>query len=531
MRCRAHLFGVNKYLSRWFSKWLSQYARNWPRHPSHWLSRYFLWLGILVAVTGLRWVLAAYVPLSPDEAYYRLWALAPAAGYLDHPPMVALCMRLGMLIGGDTAFGLRFMAPVLMALSSLCLVAAVSVWLGREEGRAAGVGSAILFNATLAIGIGAMIMTPDTPLIFFVSVILWLLSCLCARGSMRESGWLWLGIAFVAGLALDSKYSAALPIIGVGIWICLSSESRRCLRTIWLWLAIALGGGVISPVLWWNATHHWASFLKQGGRVGNWHPAQALKFMGELLGGQVGLMTPLIFVLFIGGCVCLWQKRDRFSVLLLCTILFPLCVFIQHAMGARVQANWPLVIYPALALAGACWYPRWWFYAPVLGILLTSVVIGQALWAPLPLSPHRDVMARQVGGWRNFAKTVDVVVPLGLPIMADDYGLASELAFYMPQQGPKKRVVVAVGARWRLFTLPHPACGMQGYLVRSHRRTDQPSKAWFDVSKKLFVSLERRQKGVILDRYALYRVKLHCEGKKVSVLEAARLPSPLMGVL
>ena len=37
------------------------------------------------------------MPLSPDEAYYWVWSHALAAGYLDHPPMVALWVRAGTL--------------------------------------------------------------------------------------------------------------------------------------------------------------------------------------------------------------------------------------------------------------------------------------------------------------------------------------------------------------------------------------------------------------------------------------------------
>lgn len=51
-------------------------------------------LAALAALTLFRLMVAACVPLTPDEAYYRLWALAPAASYFDHPPMVALWIRL-----------------------------------------------------------------------------------------------------------------------------------------------------------------------------------------------------------------------------------------------------------------------------------------------------------------------------------------------------------------------------------------------------------------------------------------------------
>ena len=42
----------------------------------------------LLALTALRLVVAALVPLSPDEAYYWMWSRHLAGGYFDHPPMV-----------------------------------------------------------------------------------------------------------------------------------------------------------------------------------------------------------------------------------------------------------------------------------------------------------------------------------------------------------------------------------------------------------------------------------------------------------
>ena len=53
----------------------------------------------------LRLVAAAMTPLTFDEAYYWAWSKQLAGGYYDHPPMVALVIRLGTLIAGDTGAG------------------------------------------------------------------------------------------------------------------------------------------------------------------------------------------------------------------------------------------------------------------------------------------------------------------------------------------------------------------------------------------------------------------------------------------
>ena len=56
----------------------------------------------ILAFTTLRLLAAAWTPLTFDEAYYWLWSRHLAFGYYDHPPMVALLIRAGTLIAGDT---------------------------------------------------------------------------------------------------------------------------------------------------------------------------------------------------------------------------------------------------------------------------------------------------------------------------------------------------------------------------------------------------------------------------------------------
>ncbi|MFT8418548.1 MAG: glycosyl transferase, partial [Acetobacter sp.] len=235
-----------------------------------------------------------------------------------------------------------------------------------------------------------------------------------------------------------------------------------------------------------------------------WNPARALGYMGELLGGQVGLATPLVFVFFVGGVWLLWRQRDSFSILLLCMLMLPAAVFVQHALGARVQANWPVVLYPILALAAAHVTWPWWKSAGFLGVGLAGVVCVQAAFMPWRLSPHLDMTLRQMGGWPVFARTVSSLVPADMPLVADEYGLASELAFYAPD-----RAVLGVEPRWELFDLPHPACGAQAYLVLSHRRQREPDTRLFEVLGTL-PDQTRGRRGIVADTYSVFHVRLRC---------------------
>nr|WP_243444220.1 hypothetical protein [Acetobacter persici] len=56
------------------------------------------------------------------------------------------------------------------------------------------------------------------------------------------------------------------------------------------------------------------SFLKQGGRTSDWHPAKMLTYFGELLGGQVGLASPGVFLFFWGASGCCGGKKTASPV-------------------------------------------------------------------------------------------------------------------------------------------------------------------------------------------------------------------------
>ncbi|MFT8656078.1 MAG: glycosyltransferase family 39 protein [Acetobacter papayae] len=480
-------------------------------------------LAALAALTLFRLMVAACVPLTPDEAYYRLWALAPAASYFDHPPMVALWIRLGMAVAGDTSLGLRALGPVSTAFGSLLLAHAGALWLHRPDGRPdwiVGARVAVLLNATLAIGLGSIIMTPDTPLIFFVTLLLWSLCWLCAGGP----AWLWLVAGLAAGLGFASKYTMVLPVAGVGLWLVGSYAGRAWLRRPWPWLAACVALPCTLPVVWWNAHHAWASFMRQGGRVLDWQPVRALTFLSELLGGQVGLASGLVFILFVGGCTRLWRRSDAFSALLLCTILCPLAVFVQHALGARVQANWPVLVYPACALAAGVWCPRWWKSAVWLGGVLTLVVMVQAVFAPLRLPVRLDVTLRQMGGWSDFIHTVQIRAAEGYSgpapvLMTENYDLAGEVAFYA-----RGSETVAVEPRWAVFDIPRPACGLQGVLLRPAQEKEAPDPYAFEVLGEASAPVARARRGMVAEWYVMLPVRLRCAPGQAFVRDAASLP-------
>ena len=109
--------------------------------------------------------------------------------------MVALWIRLGTALAGDGALGVRLLGPLSVALASLLLADAADRLL---PGRRAGLRAAALLNATLLFGVGAVLMTPDTPLLVFWIACLWALARLLRQRQCRAGG---SAVGLFAGLA------------------------------------------------------------------------------------------------------------------------------------------------------------------------------------------------------------------------------------------------------------------------------------------------------------------------------------------
>jgi hypothetical protein len=288
---------------------------------------------------------------------------------------------------------------------------------------------------------------------------------------------------------LDSKYTALLLWIGVGLWVLLVPEVRPWLRRWQPWAACAIGFALFAPVLAWNAANDWIGLARQGGRVGDWQPTRALGFLAELVGGQIGLVTPLVWLLCMMGFVAAvrhaWRSIDPGWSLLVALSLPPVLVFVQHAVGDRVQGNWPAIIYPALAVAagGLAIRERWWIGGVGLGFAITLLAYVQATTSLLPFPTKLDPITMRLAGWDGLAEQLLASGLIGGAafLAADGYGLASELAWWMPPDV----TIVGTDDRWRLTVLPPLSMtGQTGLLVRDAGRSDPPDTAkWTNIRR------------------------------------------------
>jgi 4-amino-4-deoxy-L-arabinose transferase-like glycosyltransferase len=368
------------------------------------------------------------------------------------------------------------------------------------------VPAAALLNGTLLVGVGAVTMTPDTPLLLFWTTALWALARLLRSGDGR---W-WLVAGLASGCAMASKYTAGFLGVGIVLWLAWVPGLRRWFRSPMLWLGGALAVAAFAPVVAWNAEHGWASFIRQGGRTGDWDPGAALRHLLELVGGQIGLATPIVFVLMAAGVWIAVRRsltRDPAWALLAAMTAPGLLVFVQHAVGDRVQANWPAIVYPAAAICAAALGWRLWRPAVALGLAVTALAYVQGAVAPFPLPRRLDPTLIRLGGWDGVSRDLEAMRrEQGAGWVASEaYDIASLLAWRAPPGVP----VLGADDRWALFRLPRADGAGPGLLLVSQRRSEPPNAAYwatFEPVGQLVRSRGGVPDGVEAERFRVYRV-------------------------
>lgn len=426
---------------------MSSTSTGLPHHAAHWRHA----LLILGGATVVRLLLAAAVPLFADEAYYWEWSRRLAGGYFDHPPAIAVLIAAGTAVLGDTPLGVRLLPVLAGTLAGYWLMATARHLAGATAARfAAALCAVIPLSAA-----GFVLATPDAPLLAAISGTLFALVRALEGGNaamltagepiliaddtrLAGLGW-WVAAGGAIGVAMASKYTAVLVPAAAALAVTLHPGLRGQLRSPGPWLAVGLASLVMAPVLFWNAHHGWISFRFQLGHGlgtaarGTWWQREL-----DLLGGQFGLMTPILFVLALAAVRrALQPKGDapRFTLAVIATI--GLAFFVYSATRRSVEANWPAIGWlPAILLLAASragtrsvWERRGTWLAGIL----TALALLHVVVPYLPLPARRDPVSK-AHGWERLAGAMDSArAALGgdVHLAANRYQDAAFLAFHM----------------------------------------------------------------------------------------------------
>lgn len=308
-------------------------------HQYEFLSRSYFW--IFAGVVLLKILLAIWVPVTGDEAYFYIWGLFPDYGYYDHPPMIGWWLSLVMQVSDDP-LALRMLAvlaSILPALGSYLMLRRF------HEQRARIVSLLMLFVPIFTIGI---LITTDTAFILFG---LMSIAC-CQRAIFANSKWLFLLSGVLLGFSFLGKYFAAL--IGFGFLVHFLLFARDKATGL---LFIILGTlPAIGLNLYWNWQHCGYNIMFN---LVNRHGDEGLQWINLPL-----YITSLTYLLMPWVLWYFWKYRATLSKgirkhqlgVWLTTALLPLGLFLLLSPVARIGLHWIVVFIPG-ALIGAYFLP------------------------------------------------------------------------------------------------------------------------------------------------------------------------------
>jgi dolichol-phosphate mannosyltransferase len=304
--------------------------------------------------------------------------------------------------------------------------------------------------------LAGMLMTPDAPLTAAWAGTLYFLERALMAG--RPRAWLLAGVSI--GIGLISKYTIAMLVPAVVLFVILDPQSRRWLLRWEPYAALIIALVIFSPVILWNAQHEWASFAFQTSR----RLAEAPRFaLHKLIISVLVLLTPtgvltLLVSRFTRGTAASDEAEgadaSRRWLFIRLSVLVPLSVFVVFSVRHDVKIDWTGALWlgavPALATSivwfgtkGArgirAWVYSAWGPTAVFMLLLYSVGLHY-LALGLPGVGYSSRLELVPVGWRDLGRQINAIADdirrqTGMePVIVgmDRYELASQLAFYAP---------------------------------------------------------------------------------------------------
>jgi len=433
---------------------------------------------LIACITLFRLVYIDFAPVTAQEAYYWLYAQNPALAYVDHPPSIAYSILLGTALFGSNGFGIKFMAVVWSFLTnSLLYLTARRVCCGLPDYQAKNTAciAVLIYNLTLFSHTFAIIHQPDSSLLFFWLLTLYFVQEFQLTG--RNRNFIFAGIAL--GFALLCKYTAIAIVPGILVAFVYDSKLRRSLFTAYPYLALTLAIIVFSPVILWNAEHDWISFRMQfGDRAGKATHGSIIhyRYIFQLLGTQLAMLTPLVFALFVRSCIKMATEWRQHAVIWLQFLSGAVLIlgFTVISLTSKVKLHWMLpgylgiIVCIALLFNKAAVMHSKWIKIGV-GFSLVLIVAGHILFV---VPGFQIFQVNSWSGWRQFAeKVIKLQDKMGgqdrVFIFTDSHKTAAYISLYAPdhQRTYAQNIIGGFSKQLSVWGVPESLNGMAALYI------------------------------------------------------------------
>lgn len=269
----------------------------------------------------LNLIQACFTELLHDEAYYWVYSRDLAWGYFDHPPLLAVVIKMGYALFGNELGVRLFMA--LMNVGTIWLIWQIIDGCNLKLFIA-------LICSTAIIHFGGFVAVPDIPLVFFVALFFYFFKWYLEEDKLLPT--LGLLVAIV-GMAY-SKYLGAL-VVFFAILPNLKLLKRRSLWITFLLVVLAL-----IPHFHWQFIHEFPTFRYQ--LFDRSQVPYKIEFFSNYILGQLLVFGPFIGFLLFPIAVKYKAINDFEKTLKYCFYGF-FGFFLLQSMRGRIEPNWTVM--------------------------------------------------------------------------------------------------------------------------------------------------------------------------------------------
>lgn len=297
------------------------------------------WAREKLRVFLLLWFVLSYVQgvfsgLNEDEPYYYMYAMFPAWGYFDHPPMVGMFAWAGIQMFGKV-LGLRLFSAI---SSTLFLYAVWKLIEHKDKYKYVNVFILMALSIPMVSVYGFMIV-PDGPLLFFVSLFL-----LAYRWFLKSENVLKaILVGVLAAAVLYSKYH------GVLVLLLVVASNVKLLRDRYFYVAVLTALVLLVPHITWQVEHDFPS-LSYHLYERTADKAYKFRYTWEYPLNQLAVFGPFLFPVMV---LAVWKggKKNPGRMARAMRFLFWgfLAFFFLMTFKGHVEPHWTVVaIIPAM---------------------------------------------------------------------------------------------------------------------------------------------------------------------------------------
>lgn len=364
--------------------------------------------------TILNAVQAYTLEIHADEAYYWLYSRFLDWGYYDHPPMVAIFIRIGdSLVHSE--FGVRLMTVLSSTLSLYVL------WLIVKRYSVEAKWFILVVSGIFIFHIYGFMTTPDAPLFLFTVLFYFIYQKYLDNDHIKWALLLALIIAFL----LYSKYHGVL-LIGFTVL-----SNIKLLRRRTFWGIVILSIVLYIPHILWQMNHGYPSINYHLFEQSSDHYSFSQTW--TYFPGQLLMAGPLIgWFLFYNAFTV--RIKDAFIRGLMVNGIGTFIFFLLSSLKGEVQPQWTLIAFAPLAILALIhfkqtgnWRP--WFKWLAIVNLVFIVLLRVSIITASPLI-RKVGQIKSLYGFKQWAYDIKQKVGDNYLVMNDGFQNASKYDFY-----------------------------------------------------------------------------------------------------